>query len=165
MDWEEFKHDVKNAKLPYYLSDDDSNQIENMDYENFPSRLFHQISLRGFFLNRPSTRLLDVLDIDGDLSPTRSISLFRKTPNRKTFYSGLGNMLQNFFDEDSENVCKRNKRIKCSSLERVALDELQVFSTFSHSIKKIKKSVRFNFYFVSLLILVRLESVVTSESA
>lgn len=145
MNWKEFRQNVKNTKLPYYLSDSPEH-IDNLDCESPPSKYMSPISLKGFFLHFINDNFSDgqrasELSFSRNNSPKSSRNFNHRLSNKRTFYSHLGNIVEEFFDNVRGRQAHTNLRIKYVSLERVALDELQLFYRFNHSTNRIKKMV------------------------
>lgn len=145
MNWKEFRQNVKNAKLPYYLSDD-PDHVDNLDCESPPSKYMSPISLKGFFLHFLTDNISEGfrttnLSFSRNNSPKSTRNFQHRLGSKRTFYSHLGNIVEEFFDNVRGRQAKTNLRIKYASLERVALDELHLFYRFNHSTKRIKKMV------------------------
>lgn len=137
MDWTEFTGNVKDSSLPFYLSDTED-QTENVYCQNIHPTLITHLSSKEFFFHRQPSG-----DISTDDSPEFRINTMtpRASSPKKSLQSYLTKLVQELLTNPSKTIPLKSQRIRCSSLERVSLDELKIFYRYHHSTKVIKKMV------------------------
>jgi len=141
MDWTEFTDNVKNSSQPLHLSDTEDH-TENVYCNNIHPNLITHLSSKEFFFHRQNTP-------SGDLSTEESPGatfdgrvdniIPRSSSPKRSLQSYLSKLIQDLFKNSSKPIPLKSQRIRCSSLERVTLDELKIFYRYNHSTKVIKK--------------------------
>jgi len=143
MDWTEFTDNVKNSSLPLHLSDTED-QTENVYCNNIHPNLITHLSSKEFFYHRQNT---PSGDISIDASPNTAYNAgidnvySRASSPKRSLQSHLGKLIHDLLKNSSKPIPLKSQRIRCSSLERVSLDELKIFYRYHHSTKVIKKMV------------------------
>lgn len=156
MEWKDFTQTVKDANLPYYLSDDSEN-ITNYYCEDIDPRLTNSILSKKIILSAKTNEYIEKSPPQGNLNGTDSLKILGisspKLSETTPRSSSLENIMQTFLQENRSRDFKANLRIKCTSLERVSLNDLGAFYRFNYTTKRIKKMVHYYLYIhINLLV-------------
>jgi len=141
MDWTEFKGSVKNSSLPFYLSDTEDH-TENVYCQNIHPTLIAHLSSKEFFFHRQPSGDLSTEESPGAGFEYGIDGMIPKGSSSKRYLqSYLTKLIQDLLTNPSKTIPLRSQRIRCSSLERVSLDELKMFYRYQHCTKVVKKMV------------------------
>ena len=154
MIWKDFVQNVKDTKLPYYLSDS-ADHLESSNCKRLRSRLLSLSPTKKQLASHLSNKSNGQTQADGlsyiSDQGKSSEGYSPKSPNKQTVQAYLEKLTQEFFLETQTPGPKRTKRIKCSSLERVSICDLRAFYKYNHSTKRVKKMVRTFYCYIRLI--------------
>jgi len=141
MNCKEFIQYIKEAKLPFHLSDNEE-QVVNNNLDQLQSKYLYQFSEKDFYFKKEDK------DIFGDskiFNNSTMKSLGQSPLNRPTKQKNLKQSPFRFFTDEILQDYQIQKfvsrKIKCVSLERVSLEELRFFHKYDYSSRNIKKIV------------------------
>lgn len=141
MNCKEFIQRIKDVKFPYHLSDTEE-QINNVSCDDLHSKIIFNFTSKEPFFKRGNQEFFE----DPKHFDNSTMSSLGQSPFNS--YSKQGNPFNSRFRFFADEIYRNNQRqnvkrrkIKCASLERVALEELQIFYRYDYSSKRIKKMV------------------------
>lgn len=140
----QFIQRVKKARLPYHLTYED---IEGPTAA-YSGELDAVQELRQLFWLPEAVNPANTATSPHDNKPTAFLDVPKPTelPHSISLTHGrysvrIENLLKEYIDHSAHASQLTNRKLKCSSLERVSPTELCKFSTFAHLLKTTKKTV------------------------
>lgn len=148
MQWEEFTQKVKITKLPYYLSDS-PDQTDN--HKSLSSHICNANLSKKSPPQQPNSESFEISPVSDLPEPREYIKnaqdRLQDLLRLRAPHNSLGNLVEDFFQKGELDVSLARKKLRCTSLERISLDDLQLFYRYNYSTKRIKIMVCCLLYF------------------
>lgn len=142
MNSKDFIQSIKDIKQPYHLSDTEEHK-ENIYSDIINFKLPFQLSSKDPLFKKRQKQFFDSSRIfDNSTTPffDTSINDFSSKQGNSKHHQ-FGFFVNEIFQQEYKREEHRTRKIKCASLERIALEELQIFYRYNYSSKCIKKIV------------------------